>query len=252
MLPDRKTTYHSELVREGRLHVKLLSSPAPSKYPEKPDYCKAAVENDALPDRTIMIENAAVEAVLAACPLNTPIWIQFVGGSETAAVNAWTEAGEAIEPIGSAPVRQQPPKQAGGWGTTPAQPAPSASTTPPSPAAPASDSFERDLFRGLEAAWGAAAEFYMRHGRYPTTAEWISARSLMIDHRTRPDVPFGSPREALRQMEETGELPNPFVLAEESEKRVRAAGNGRTPVFVPRTAGAPLGADVDEDDDLPF
>jgi hypothetical protein len=126
-MAPKKTLYHSELVKESPVTLKIKSDVMPSKYQGKPNYC--IVEFNGF-ERNLSCENVDIEGVLEGCKGRTLVF-EAGGGGRDDPDGAYLQFVEELEGESAPPQRAAPPARRS------APPAPPARTAPPATRPPA-------------------------------------------------------------------------------------------------------------------
>lgn len=153
----RKTVYYRDLRQASPISISLLSHPQPSKYPDRLPYCRFTVEGEA-GTFELQVENAGVQAALAALPLGQYVTVVAAGSRDSAQLVVLgqdvTLPFPAAHPV---PAEAQRPE--------------------PQTAEP---SLARSYAEALIAAEKLVAAFKARYGREPSEAERAVACTLFI------------------------------------------------------------------------
>lgn len=154
----RKTVYHRDLRAASPISVSLLSHPQPSKYPDRLPYCRFTVEGEA-GTFELQVENAGVQAALAAIPLGHYVTVVATGSRDSAQLVVLDPDATLPYPAGQ-PARAEEQRAE----SQPAQP-----------------SLVRSYAEALIAAEKLVAAFKARYGREPSQAERCIGTSLYIE-----------------------------------------------------------------------
>jgi hypothetical protein len=129
MLANKKTVYHSELVKAGPLWIMLEGKPQKSQYPNKPPYVKF-VANDDFGTRSLHIESQGMCDYLATLP--TGEWLEFTaeGSGDNALVFVRSRDGVSLGHNKAVPFAK------GGAAPAAAPPPRATATTPPADVVP--------------------------------------------------------------------------------------------------------------------
>ncbi len=126
-LPEKVSVYHSELVHACAQHkgagmwVQLKTNVRTSQYKNQDGtprtYVAFMADGDSL-ERKYQPENDAIAIMIAACPLNVPLFVRAAGGRDSALLEVWNEqkqrigAGNTPAPVVPAPAQRTAPAAA--------------------------------------------------------------------------------------------------------------------------------------------